>query len=58
MFGKKKKRGGPPSTASQYATANDPKLPGAAGYHGNGIGKNAMPEKRFSFVRPDEKSQR
>lgn len=57
MFGLKKKTGGPPSTASQHGSAADPKLPGSAGYRGNGIGKNAMPENRFKFVRPDGKSQ-
>lgn len=59
MFGRKKKASGPPSTATQHAKPQqDPRLPGSAGYHGNGIGKNAMPEMRFNFVRPDEQSRR
>lgn len=58
MFGRKKRPGGPPSTATQYATPPDPRMPGSAGYHGNGIGKNAMPEMRFNFVRPDEQQKR
>ena len=36
----------------------DPTLPGSAGYSGSGLGKNAMPETRYTFVRPDGKPNR
>ncbi|MFP5364851.1 MAG: hypothetical protein ACLGI5_19200 [Thermoleophilia bacterium] len=59
MFGFKKRAAGPPSTASQHhSTTSDARLPGSAGYIGNGIGKNAMPERRFTFVRPDQQNRR
>jgi hypothetical protein len=37
------------------AAAGDERYPGAAGYSGIGLKKNAMPENRFKFVRPDGK---
>ena len=33
----------------------DERYPGLAGYQGQGLKKNAMPEMRFKFVRPDGK---
>lgn len=34
----------------------DPALPGSAGYRGaEPLAKNAMPQSRFNFVRPDGK---
>jgi hypothetical protein len=35
----------------------DERYPGSAGYSGVGLKKNAMPEHRFTFVRPDGKSE-
>lgn len=32
--------------------AGDERLPGLAGYTGNGLKKNAMPEHRFNYVPP------
>lgn len=36
---------------------HDERLPGLAGYTGNGLKKNAMPEHRFNYVppKPDNK---
>ena len=38
-------------------TQHDDRLPGVAGYSGYRIGKNAMPEHRFNFVRPSDRKQ-
>ena len=38
-------------------SAPDPRLPGSAGYRGFGQKKNAMPEHRFQFVRPDQRDK-
>lgn len=35
----------------------DPTLPGSAGYSGSCQGKNAMPENRLNFVRPDGEAE-
>lgn len=40
------------------SSSSDERYPGAAGYTGVGLKKNAMPEHRFTFVRPDGKSDR
>ena len=40
------------------STDHDDRLPGIAGYQGYRIGKNAMPENRFRFVRPGDQQQR
>lgn len=47
-----------PSSEDRSFPTTDERFPGSAGYRGNGIGKNAMPENRFRFVRPDGKSER
>lgn len=39
-------------------TQHDDRLPGIAGYQGYRIGKNAMPERRFNFVRPGDQQRR
>lgn len=36
----------------------DPRLPGIAGYVGMGLKKNAMPEMRFNYVRPEDQPKR
>lgn len=46
-----------PSRDERVFSVTDERYPGSAGYRGNSIGKNAMPENRFRFVRPDGKSQ-
>lgn len=38
--------------------AAEERYPGSAGYTGVGLKKNAMPEHRFKFVRPDSKRDR
>jgi hypothetical protein len=45
----------PPSELRTFPPA-DERYPGAAGYNGMGLKKNAMPEHRFKFVRPDGKT--
>lgn len=42
----------------KHGQAPDPRLPGLAGFVGVGLRKNAMPEMRFNFVRPDQQQQR
>lgn len=38
------------------APPGDPTLPGSAGYRGTArLPKNAMPQSRFTYVRPDRK---
>jgi hypothetical protein len=44
-----------PSTRQQSFPPGDERYPGVAGYQGQGLKKNAMPEMRFKFVRPDGK---
>jgi hypothetical protein len=46
-----------PSAAVRAFPPGDERYPGSAGYSGVGLKKNAMPEHRFKFVRPDGKSQ-
>lgn len=38
-------------------TQHDDRLPGIAGYQRYGVGKNAMPENRFRFVRPGDRQK-
>ena len=45
-----------PSATRTFPSA-DERYPGSAGYNGVGLKKNAMPEHRFKFVRPDGKSE-
>ncbi len=55
---KKKSTPVPPetSTAPRTTAPGDDRYPGIAGYQGvAGLKKNAMPERRFRFVRPDGK---
>jgi hypothetical protein len=59
LFSKKGSPAKPPAADRKAAPASDPsdpRYPGLAGYHGVGLKKNAMPEQRFKFVRPDGKS--
>jgi len=44
------------STVPRTIAPGDERYPGIAGYQGvSGLKKNAMPERRFTFVRPDGK---
>lgn len=55
-FWKRKSTAQPDESAThEPAAESDPKLPGSAGYAGVGLRKNAMPEQRFNFVRPDDR---
>lgn len=51
LFSKKKHLKSEPSWAGPPAD-HDERLPGVAGYTGNGLKKNAMPEHRFNYVPP------
>lgn len=55
----KKKTHGPPADREhgRPTDRDDSRLPGRAGYSGYGLKKNAMPENRFKYVRPDEKGR-
>jgi hypothetical protein len=61
LFKKQKQRERPVADTDkprtyQAAPPGDPNLPGIAGYHGLGpLPKNAMPESRFNYRRPDGK---
>ena len=44
----------PQPTQQMPTSEEDERLPGIAGYKGYGIGKNAMPERRFNFKRPGD----
>ena len=44
-----------PSAPERTIPPGDERYPGVAGYQGQGLKKNAMPEMRFRFVRPDGK---
>jgi hypothetical protein len=44
-----------PSAEQRSFPPGDERYPGLAGYQGQGLKKNAMPEMRFKFVRPDGK---
>lgn len=55
MFKKKKNTKFGTTTWTEPTQPGDQKLPGNAGYRGVGLKKNAMPENRFSFRRPDDK---
>lgn len=46
-----------PNTHERVFPITDERYPGSAGYRGNSIGRNAMPENRFKFVRPDGKPE-
>ena len=48
----------PPQQQAAPQRPNDPRLPGVAGFHGVGLKKNAMPEMRFEYVRPDQQQRR
>ena len=43
-------------SAPRPVLVDDDRLPGSAGYSGR-AGRNAMPNQRFKFVRPDEQRQ-
>ena len=43
-----------PSWTKPSDAGGDDRYPGLAGYTGNGLKKNAMPENRFKYVRPDQ----
>lgn len=60
LFSKKQSSHAKPKSSpdERVFPITDERYPGSAGYRGNGIGKNAMPENRFKFVRPDGKSDR
>ena len=45
-------------TQQMPQTQHDDRLPGIAGYEGYGIGKKAMPERRFNFVPPRDQQRR
>jgi hypothetical protein len=47
----------PQGDVKPFARTEDDRYPGFAGYRGYGLKKNAMPENRFKFVRPDGRSQ-
>lgn len=55
LFKKSKKTKPGTSTWTEPNQAGDERLPGNAGYRGVGLKKNAMPENRFNFRRPDGK---
>lgn len=46
-----------PSGADRTFPTTDERYPGSAGYRGNRLKRNAMPENRFKFVRPDGKPE-
>ncbi len=47
-----------PQVQRDSAASGDPRMPGIAGYQGiGGLPKNAMPDNRFRFVRPDGKPE-
>lgn len=50
----------PPSTRvhGEATPQDDNRYPGRAGYSGYGLKKNAMPENRFIFVRPEDQNKR
>lgn len=56
----KKRNSGPPATKEhgRPTAQDDPRYPGRAGYSGNGLKKNAMPENRFQYVRPEDQRKR
>lgn len=60
LFSKKKSSSvkSQPSADERAFPITDERYPGSAGYRGRNAGKNAMPENRFKFVRPDGKSER
>lgn len=47
-----------PSSDERAFPITDARYPGSAGYGGKNRGRNAMPENRFKFVRPDGRSER
>lgn len=55
LFSRKNTPTPPPSTPPRAFPRGDERYPGLAGYQGQGLKKNAMPEMRFKFVRPDGK---
>ena len=57
LFSRKRTPAPPePSTVPRATPPGDERYPGIAGYQGvAGLKKNAMPERRFKFVRPDGK---
>lgn len=58
LFSRKSKSTKPaPDTALKPFPPGDERYPGSAGYGGAGLKKNAMPEHRFNFVRPDGKPE-
>lgn len=56
LFGKKSKPAKQESSEPRTFPPGDERYPGNAGYNGYGLKKNAMPEHRFKFVRPDGRS--
>lgn len=55
MFKKKNNTKRGTETWTPPAQQGDDRLPGNAGYRGVGLKKNAMPENRFNYRRPDGK---
>ncbi len=56
LFSKKSSPATPPPSPSEWLTTPaDDRYPGLAGYVSSDLEKNAMPELRFKFVRPDGK---
>ena len=55
LFRKKSSSAKQPETPPRTFPLADERYPGNAGYNGFGLKKNAMPEHRFRFVRPDGK---
>ena len=57
LFKKKKNTKSGTTTWTESGQSGDERLPGNAGYRGVGLKKNAMPENRFNFRRPDDKQR-
>lgn len=52
LFSKKGKHLKSEPSWPRPSDSGDERLPGLAGYTGNGLKKNAMPEHRFNYVPP------
>ena len=57
LFSRKRTPATPPPSVEKRYPITDERLPGCAGYGTTSLKKNAMPEHRFRFVRPDGKSE-